>query len=174
MAITQLPSISSQPIVDLNETLQKRRSIRSFKKISLSLEQISQLLWSAQGITDPKNGFRTAPSAGALYPLEIYIIKDDGAWHYLSHKHAIELLSKKDLRQTLSDAALGQSSVANASIDIVITAIYQRTTRKYGERGIRYSHMEAGHAAQNVLLEATALGLGAVPIGAFYDNNFSP
>lgn len=169
MTITQLPSVSSKHIADLNETLRKRRSIRSFKATELSLNQISNLLWAAQGITASYRGFRTAPSAGALYPLELYLIKKDGTWHYLPHQHAIELISEKNLYSELSKAAFGQSPVRQAPINIIITAVYKRVTAKYGTRGIRYSHIEAGHAAQNLLLESTALGLGAVPIGAFHD-----
>jgi SagB-type dehydrogenase family enzyme len=169
MSVIKLPVVSTQQTADLNETLQKRRSIRSFQSKELSQEQIAGLLWAAQGITASFRGYRTAPSAGALYPLELYILKKDGLWHYLPHKHTMKLLFEKDLRSKLSQAALGQSSIKQAPIDIVITGIYERVTAKYGERGIRYTHIEAGHAAQNLLLEAQALGLGAVPIGAFRD-----
>ena len=169
MSVVQLPLVPLKQVADLNDMLQKRRSVRSFQSTELSLNQIAQLLWAAQGITTPNRGFRTSPSAGALYPLEIYVVKSDGVWHYHPHQHAIELLIKKDLRRALSNTAWGQSPVKQAPVDIVITGIYKRVTAKYGDRGIRYTHIEVGHAAQNLLLEATALGLGAVPIGAFHD-----
>ena len=169
MDIVQLPKPKIIKSVPLDDTLQKRRSIRSFGGTPLSLQQISQLLWAAQGVTNAK-GFRTAPSAGALYPLELYIVKTDGVWHYGVCKHVLHLITNGDMRAELSKVALNQNAIANAPVDIVITGIYKRTTKKYGERGVRYVHMEAGHVAQNILLEAVGLNLSAVPIGAFHDN----
>ena len=155
----------------VEEALAERRSVREYADQPLTLAEVSQLLWAAQGITESRMGLRTAPSAGALYPLELYVVKNDGVWHYLPHKHSIELIIENDLRSELSNAALGQSPIKQAPVDIVITGIYKRVTSKYGNRGIRYTHIEAGHAAQNLLLEATALGLVSVPIGAFYDES---
>jgi SagB-type dehydrogenase family enzyme len=155
--------------IPLNKAIQQRRSIRKFNSNELSISQISQLLWAAQGITDPSMNFRAAPSAGALYPLEIYLVKNDGVWHYLNKKHALDQVSKKDLRANLAKAALGQKPVAQASIDIVIAANYKKETLKYGQRGIRYTHIEVGHVAENLVLETVNLGLAGVTIGAFDD-----
>ena len=167
--------ILPQPVtagkVSLEESIFKRRSQREFKKKDLSLEQIGQLLWAAQGITGRRNGLnvRAAPSAGALYPLELYALTKDGLYHYIPQGHKLENLSDKDLRGDLARAALGQGSVASGALHIVICAVYGRVTLKYGQRGKRYVDMEAGHAAQNIHLQAVALGLGSVPIGAFND-----
>jgi SagB-type dehydrogenase family enzyme len=152
----------------LEEVIASRRSMREFADQALSWSDISQLLWSAQGITDP-GGLRTAPSAGALYPLEIYVALPDGAYHYLPCGHAVESVSAGDLRGDLWQAGLRQDALRQASAIFVIAAVYERTEAKYGERAERYVHMEAGHAAQNMLLQAVALELGAVPIGAFSD-----
>lgn len=127
-------------------------------------------MWAAQGISRKSTGFRTAPSAGALYPLEIFLVKSDGVFHYIPDGHKLVKLDSDDLRSNLMKACLFQSFVAEAPVDIVITAIYERTTIKYGKRGIRYVHLEAGHACQNILLQAIALGLGAVSVGAFNDS----
>jgi len=167
--VISLPSPQKKGELSLEEILQKRRSKRVFEPRELTLKQISQLLWACQGITDPSFGGRTAPSAGALYPLEIYVVKKEGVFHYLPEKHALERIKKGDVRKELSDAALGQKPPAKAPVSFVITAVYSRTAAKYGERAERYVKLEAGHACQNLLLQAVALGLGAVPIGAFRD-----
>ena len=167
-----LPPPITKGKVSLEEAIFKRRSQRGFQRKDLSLEQIGQLLWAAQGITAKRGGFnfRAAPSAGAFYPLEIYALTKDGLYHYIPGGHKLENLSDKDLRGDLADAALGQGSVASGALDIVICAVYERVTSKYGQRGVQYVHMEAGHAAQNIHLQAVALGLGSVPIGAFNDD----
>jgi len=170
-----LPEPRYDSDVSLEETLLKRRSIRSYTGEGLTLQEVSQLLWAAQGITDP-SGKRTAPSAGALYPLEVYIVVGDvedivkGVYKYEPQQHELVKVLAGEQRKALAKAALDQQSVAQGAIDIVITAIYKRTTGKYGDRGVRYVHMEAGHAAQNVYLQAVALNLGTVSIGAFYDD----
>ncbi len=169
--IVNLPEPEKKGEMPLEACIEKRRSTRQFKARKLSMEEISQLLWSAQGITDTSRGYRAAPSAGALYPLEIYAVTPEGVYHYLPEKHAMQHHKPEDLRRQLSDAALSQSSVKSAPLDIVVTAVYQRVTRKYGERGIRYTHMEAGHATQNVLLQSVALSLASVPVGAFRDES---
>ncbi len=164
-----LPAPRRDGRLSLEAALSHRRSIRSFTSETLAADQIGQLLWAAQGITDPQ-GFRTAPSAGALYPLECYVVTPDGAFHYDPSRHRLQPRAAKDLRGALAAAALSQSAVSEAPAVIVITAVYERTARKYGvDRARRYATLEAGHAAQNVLLEGVALGLGAVPIGAFDD-----
>ena len=171
-----LPEVRLTSDVSLEETLLHRRSIRDYTDEALSLEEVSQLLWAAQGITEAWGG-RTAPSAGALYPLEVYLVVGDvedltpGVYQYRPYGHELVKVKDGDVRGELAEAALGQDSVRNGAIDIVIAAVYERTTVKYGERGIRYVHMEAGHAAQNVYLQATALDLGTVTIGAFYDDS---
>lgn len=170
----RLPQPRTDSDFSVEETLLKRRSVRSFKDGPLTLSEISQLLWAAQGITS-SNGLRTAPSAGALYPLEVYIIagnvKDlpDGIYNYMPYEHGLVKVAEGDRRDELCTAALGQTSVRNAPAIIVFSAVYERITVKYGERGIQYTHMEAGHAAQNVLLQSVSLGLGTVVIGAFHD-----
>jgi len=162
--------------ISLEQSLLKRRCIRNFSNEALTLQEVSQLLWAAQGITSPK-GYRTCPSAGALYPLEILVITgnvldmDSGAYRYTPKNHELTLTLEGDLRPALAGAGLKQSSIQNAAINFVLSAVYDRTTWKYGQRGIQYVHMETGHAAQNVCLQATALGLGTVMIGAFRDNN---
>jgi SagB-type dehydrogenase family enzyme len=167
----QLPKPVLKGKISLEEAILKRRSERTFIKKDLTLEEISQVLWSAQGITGQRWGysFRAAPSAGALYPMEIYLLSKDGLFHYIPQGHRLEILNEKDLRNALADACLGQESISQAPIDIVICAVYERVTSKYGRRGIRYVDMEAGHIAQNIHLQAVALGLGSVSIGAFSD-----
>ncbi|MGB2728809.1 MAG: SagB/ThcOx family dehydrogenase [Halobacteriota archaeon] len=172
----KLPEPSYTSNVSVEEALSKRRSIRAYSGESLTVEEVSQLLWAAQGITSPGGG-RTAPSAGALYPLELYLVVGDvegidkGVYRYIpGEEHDLEKVKEGDVRAELADAALGQECVNDAAIDIVFTAVYERTTWKYGERGIRYVHIEAGHAAQNVYLQAVSLDLGTVVIGAFIDS----
>jgi SagB-type dehydrogenase family enzyme len=161
------------PILDgqmsLEAALTRRRSTREFEDAPLTMAELSQLLWAAQGITHER-GFRTAPSAGALYPLELYVTTAEGIFHYLPQGHELSIVSHEDVRQALYEAALQQDPVRQAPAVFVVTAVYERTEKKYGtDRGPRYVHLEAGHAAQNLLLQATALGFGAVPIGAFHD-----
>jgi SagB-type dehydrogenase family enzyme len=159
--------------MSLTEAIAKRRSIRDFAPDPLSLEQISQLAWAAQGITEPTRGLRTAPSAGALYPLELYLLTKDGVFHYLPQGHKLIQLSDADRRGDLSKAALDQSSVAQAALDIVIAGVFSRTEAKYRERARQYVYIEAGHVGQNIHLQAVALGLGSVSVGAFRDQAVS-
>jgi len=170
-----LPEPRLKSEVSLEEALLKRRSIREYANLPLTLEDVSQLLWAAQGIT-AKWGGRTAPSAGALYPLEVYLVVGTvenlaaGVYKYKPERHELVKVRDDDVRGELAKAALGQSWVKEGAIDIVIAAVYERTTKKYGDRGMMYTHMEAGHAAQNIYLQAAALDLGMVTIGAFYDD----
>ena len=158
----------------IEQLLAHRRSRREFGSGSLELVEIARLLWAAQGITDPR-GLRTAPSAGALYPLEIHLVSGKvnqltpAVYHYLPQQHALQQTVDGDHRAQLAEAALGQDSVAYAAAVMVLTGVFNRTTHKYGERGIRYVHMEVGHVAQNVYLVAESLGLGTVMVGAFDD-----
>lgn len=164
-----LPSPRTEGPLSLEAALARRRSIRSFTDEPLTLDEIAQLLWAAQGITRDWGG-RTAPSAGALYPLEVSIVTDQGAYHYVPAEHAIVTVAQDDLRPAIWEAGLKQDPLAEAPATVVITAVYERTRPRYSERAELYVHLEAGHAAQNILLQAVALDLGAVPIGAFYED----
>ncbi len=170
----KLPPPKFKSEVSVEEALLERRSVRSYKKEKLKLEEVSQLLWAAQGITADWGG-RTAPSAGATYPLEIYIAVGDveklspGVYHYLPEEHSLKLISEKDVRRELTGAAWGQDYILQAPLSIIIAAEYKRTTGRYGERGKRYVYMEVGHCGQNIHLQCETLGLGTVVIGAFSD-----
>lgn len=170
-----LPAPLQDSAFSLERALHERRSVREFGKAALTQEEVSQLLWAAQGITT-RDGLRTAPSAGALYPLELYLAVgmvrdlDPGVYKYSPAGHKIMKIIAGDQRHKLAAAAYDQDSVAEAAAVLVFTAVERRTTRKYGNRGVRYIHIEVGHASQNVFLEATALGLGAVVVGAFEDD----
>ncbi|MFP4640808.1 MAG: SagB/ThcOx family dehydrogenase [Dehalococcoidia bacterium] len=175
ISTVELPDPRQDSEVSLEEALVGRRSVREYTGEPLTLEEVAQLVWSAQGITAEWGG-RTAPSAGALYPLEVYVVVgnveglDDGLYRYAPEEHGLALLVKDDLQDELAEAALDQEWVKKGAIDIVISAVYRRTTQKYGERGVRYARMEAGHAAQNLYLQTTALDLGMVTVGAFQDS----
>jgi SagB-type dehydrogenase family enzyme len=168
--IITLPPVATKGNVSLEELLWKRRSVREFGSRPLRMDEISRLCFAASGISDKGRGLRTAPSAGALYPLELHVVNREGRYRYLPEKHALSLEKSGDLRKALMKAALGQKPIGSAPCVFIIAAVYERTRKKYGERTERYVHMEAGHAAQNLLLQATALGLGGVPIGAFQDD----
>jgi len=170
MEYITLPEPLLKGKMSVEEAIQKRRSVRSFDSRALSLETISQLLWATQGITEPTYGLRSAPSAGALYPLELYLVKSDGVYHYIPRGHKLERIGQRDVRSALARAALGQGFIAEAPVSIVIAAVASRTTRKYGSRGVRYVHMEVGYAAENLHLQGVALGLGSVSVGAFHDS----
>jgi SagB-type dehydrogenase family enzyme len=169
-----LPQVRLEGNVSLEEALVRRRSIRDYAAEELPLAHVAQLLWAAQGITSEWGG-RTAPSAGALYPLEVYLVTgnvrglDPGIYRYAPKEHELRLIKEEDVRGELAQAALMQTFIQEAAVDIVISAVYKRTTHKYGDRGVRYVHMEAGHAAQNIYLQAAALDLGMVTVGAFDD-----
>ena len=166
----QLPEPSYKGPVSLEETLLRRRSVREFSDQPLAWAAISQLLWAAQGITDAQ-GRRTAPSAGARFPLELYLVTADGLYHYEPEEHSLSQIRDGDLRRAICAASLDQEFLVEAPATLVFAAVYDRTARRYGsERGSRYVYLDVGHAAQNVLLQAVALGLGAVPVGAFDDD----
>jgi SagB-type dehydrogenase family enzyme len=155
-----LPSPRTKGSVSLELCLLRRRPIRTYRRASLTLAEVGQLLWAAQGIT--ADGYlRTAPSAGALYPLEVYVVVG-GLYHYRPDRHHLVLAKSGDLRSQLAQAALAQDCVRDGAITILFAAVYARTSVKYGQRAPRYVHMEAGHAAENVCLQATAMGLGTV------------
>ncbi len=163
--------------MSLEEALVHRRSVREFAPGALTLAEISRLAWAAQGLTAPER--RTAPSAGATYPLEVYLVVGDaenlaaGVYRYRPGRHRLEVVTAGDMRLPLAAAALDQQWISHAAMVVVIAAVFERTTARYGMRGERYVYMEAGHAAQNLLLQAAALGLGARPVGAFNDAEVS-
>jgi len=156
--------------------LENRRSQRSFQDKALSPEQISQILWAAYGITESGRGLRTAPSAGALYPLEIYAVIGNvdgvtpGVYKYIADGHKLALQREGDVRDELSGAAFNQSMVREAPASVFFSAVFSRTTERYGERGRHFIYIEVGHAAQNVYLQAEALGLGTCAIGTVTDD----
>lgn len=170
-----LPAPDTRGRMALEQSLSLRRSVRSYAPGGLSLAEVGQLLWAAQGVTDPRTGYRTAPSAGATFPMEIYVAVGVvegvslGLYRYLPREHRLERLSTGDPRHSLFEAALRQSMVRDAPVVLVITGVTQRTAGRYGERAGRYIAMEAGHVSQNIYLQATAVGLGTVAVGAFDD-----
>lgn len=174
IALTVLPAPRFDGDLSVERALRGRRSVREYTDSALTLAEVSQLLWAAQGVTN-RSGFRTAPSAGALYPLEVYLVAGKvvglrpGVHRYVPRTHTLELVVEGDRREALSVAALEQTFVRDAPVALVFCAVYHRTTAKYGERGIRYVHMEAGHAAQNVYLQAESLHLATAVVGAFRD-----
>ncbi|MFQ6136039.1 MAG: SagB/ThcOx family dehydrogenase [Candidatus Hydrothermarchaeales archaeon] len=163
----KLPKPVPEGDKSLEEVLSERRSIRTFSG-DITDEEISQLLWAAQGITS-EDGLRATPSAGALYPLEIYVLTILGVFRYIPEKHELETIKELDARRDVAKAALKQMFISQAPLVIVITAVFERTMWKYGQRGIRYVYIEVGHAAQNILLQCVSLGLKAVPVGAYKD-----
>jgi len=174
-AMVVLPDPRLSGDVSVEEALTARRSVREYAPEPITLEEASQLLWAAQGVTADWGG-RTAPSAGALYPLEVYVLSlavdglPAGVYRYIPNGHQLALISAGDIPAALKRACPGQPWTGDAAVVLAIAAVYERTTGKYGERGVRYVHMEAGHAAQNVCLQAVALGLGVVTVGAFEDD----
>jgi nitroreductase len=180
----------------LESALRGRRSVREFNREALTLAEVSQLLWATQGMTSAE-GRRTVPSAGALYPLEVFLVTGEvcswegerprepkhpetsglagtlalpiAVYSYRPREHGLVCITEGDNRVKLACAALGQEWLADAPATIAIAAVYERTARKYRQRAERYVHMEAGHAAQNVHLQAAALNLGTVVVGAFDD-----
>jgi SagB-type dehydrogenase family enzyme len=182
-SIYQLPSPRLDGDVSVEQAIANRRSRRDFSDKPLTSTEISQILWAAYGITKPyeepaflRGGLRTAPSAGARYPLNIYLlagnIKDipDGLYLYISKEHQLKKIHDRDIREELAKAALDQLMLKEAAADLVFTATFERTTSKYGERGKkRYVPMDIGHSGQNVYLQAEALGLGTCAVGAFTD-----
>jgi SagB-type dehydrogenase family enzyme len=179
-----LPSPDFEGSISVEEALLHRRSHRSFMKEAISAEDLSQILWAAYGITQPLQGFpqtrgglRTAPSAGARYPLEIYALVgnvrgiEPGVYRYDSREHRITRVIDKDIKQELAAAALNQEMISEAPACLFYSAVYSRTTERYGDRGReRYVCMDLGHSAENVYLQAEALHLGTCAIGAFEDD----
>ena len=178
MELIELPPPVTDGPMSVERAIANRESRRSFGGAPIELSAISQLLWAAQGITDPSRGFRTAPSAGATFPLEVYLAVGDGGqqewvppglYRYVPGRHALELIRSGDIRRDFYRAALRQDAVRIAPAVIILTGVTARTSDRYGARAERYIAMEAGHVSQNIYLQATALGLGTVAIGAFQD-----
>jgi SagB-type dehydrogenase family enzyme len=184
-ATIKLPSPQLKGKVSLEEVIARRRSIRRYRREPLDLSQLSQILWSAQGITGSR-GFRAAPSAGATYPLEIFVVVGGqavivsesrrppqelqaGIYHYEPDSHSLILHKATDLRPDLARATLKQEFIMDAPVAIIICALYHRTSYRYGRRGETYVHIEVGHVGQNIHLQAVALGLATVEVGAFRD-----
>jgi SagB-type dehydrogenase family enzyme len=174
--VIKLPEPRTKGDFSIEEAIERRRSRRSYTNDPVLLADISQLCWAAQGVTDAINRLRAAPSAGALYPIELFLVVgisdlEAGVYHYLSTDHALETVKRGEYRKQLREASLGQEHVANGALDFVIAGIYDRTTAKYGDRGReRYVPMEAGCVAENLYLQAQALGLGTVSVGSFHDD----
>ena len=174
-----LPAPSHKGTVSVEEAIAKRYSVRSYRFEALSLSQLSQVLWSAQGLTE--HGRRAAPSAGATYPLEIFVFVGkggvenlaEGVYRYHIRGHKLGLHREDDLRAQLSRSALGQLFIQKAPVSLVVCAEHERTGRGYGRRAARYVAQETGHVGQNVHLQAVALGLGTVMVGAFNDDEVS-
>ena len=170
----KLPEPAYDGKISVEAALKARKSIRSYSAEPLLLDDVSQLLWAVQGISR-KNRMRTAPSAGALYPLEVYLVAGHvqglqaGIYRYLPHGHELELVESGDRRRELAISALHQNCIEKGAIDLVLAGVYERTSVKYGSRAKRYVHMEIGHAAQNIYLQAVGLDLGTVVVGAFDD-----
>lgn len=191
----RLPAPSTAGGAPLAQAIAARRSVRAYDGKPVPLAAVSQLLWAAQGVTQPapkapatwnakwgewRGGLRSAPSAGALFPLEVYVLAtsvdglDRGLYRYISAEHALvragaASVTAKDLMQ----AAFMQQDIAQAPLAVIITGVYERTAVKYGDRAPRYVHIEAGAAAENLMLQADALGFGTVYIGAFIDDAVS-
>jgi SagB-type dehydrogenase family enzyme len=173
----KLPLAKTEGMVSVEHAIKQRRTHRSFTKKEVGLNQLSQLLWAAGGITED-NGFkRAAPSGGALYPIDIYVAVgrqrvaelDAGLYRYEPNSHMVTHINQQDLRGQIAGASLFQMWMADAPIQVIIVADYSRSTIKYKNRGIRYAMIEAGHMGQNVFLQAEALGLKAGIVGAFND-----
>jgi len=176
-----LPKAKKKGTVSVEEAIQGRRTRRSYSDRALELEVLAQLLWAAQGITGRDGYLRSAPSGGALYPLDIYVVVGSGGvegldqaiYHYLPKQHGLEKITPGDLRGEMARACLGQTWMARAPVSLIITAEYERIEIKYGPRGKRYALIEAGHVGQNIFLQAEALGLGAGIVGAFDDDRLA-
>ena len=173
-----LPKPRLKGEVSVEQAIKHRRTIRSYLSKPLTLEQLSQIFWAAQGITEDRGYKRAAPSGGALYPMDIYAVVGDngvqglkaGIYHYDPHKHAALLVTEGDLREGVARASFSQMWMARAPLNLVVTSEYSRITSKYGSRGKRYAMIEAGHVGQNIFLQAESLGLRAGIVGAFHDN----
>ncbi|MCP4748247.1 MAG: SagB/ThcOx family dehydrogenase [Desulfobacteraceae bacterium] len=173
----KLPPPEYEGTVSVEAAIKQRRTVRAFDSRALNLNQLSQLLWAASGVTQDGGFKRAAPSAGALYPMDVYVVAgqtgveqiEAGIYHYQVGGHLLSPVSQGDMRQSVARASLSQMWMAGSPIIIVISAEYGRVTVKYGKRGIRYAMIEAGHIGQNIFLQAQTLGLEAAIVGAYDD-----
>ena len=170
METIKLPKPRLTGTMSVEEAIRERRSQRAYKDDPLAIDELGQLLWAGQGVTS-EDGRRAAPSAGAIYPMHLYTFQASGVHRYNPAEHSLEPALPGDLRKELSKAALGQETVRNAPLVIVVTADVNKTAVKYGRRAVRYCDLEAGHIAQNIALQAKSLGLGMVTVGAFEDED---
>lgn len=172
-----LPAPEPAVTSSVDQALRQRRSIRSYSDRPLNKEQLSYLLWASTGIQRRERNFefRTAPSAGALYPIETYVVVNNvenvlqGLYHYSIKRHTLEELQTGDISQAITTAAMGQRICSQAAVVFIWTAVFQRTKWRYQDRAYRYIYLDAGHIAQNLALSATSLGLGSCQIGALFD-----
>ena len=175
----ELPAFEPARVMSLDKTLKQRKSIRNFQNRPISKGQLAYLLWASTGIQRVEDGyeFRTAPSAGALYPIETYVVVNNvkslepGVYHYSIRAHQLEQLIQRDLRQQIAAVALGQGMCATAAAVFIFSAVFERCKWKYGQRAYRYIYLDAGHIAENLALAAVSLNLGTCEIGALYDDN---
>jgi SagB-type dehydrogenase family enzyme len=177
----ELPAFEPGKAMSLDKTLRQRKSIRDYQHRPASMGQLAYLLWASTGIQRVEDSyeFRTAPSAGALYPIETYVVVNNvktlepGVYHYAIKSHQLELLQQRDLRRQIADAALGQGMCATAAAVFIWTAVFERCKWKYGQRAYRYIYLDAGHIAENFALAAVSLNLGTCEIGALYDDHIN-
>ncbi len=173
----KLPQPKTEGTISVEQVVAQRRTVRAYSSQAIAQDQLSQLLWSAQGITGSSGYKRAAPSAGALYPMDVYAVvgrdgvarMEAGVYHYEPKGHRLTPITGQDLRNQVARASLSQMWMAQAPINLVISAEYSRATGKYGRRGVRYALIEAGHIGQNLFLQAEALGLKAGIVGAYHD-----
>lgn len=180
LSVVDLPQAEISTNMSVDQAIQNRRSVRRFSATPISLQDVSQLLWAAQGITDPERNFRSTPSAGHVFPMEIYLVAGNngvleleaGIYHYNPFNHTLEMIVKGDQRHNLSQAAHQQKWVNDAPINLVVTGNYHKMQDKYPDKNLstRFVNMEAGHIGENIYLEAVSRGLGTVAIGSFYDD----
>ncbi|MHC4740568.1 MAG: SagB/ThcOx family dehydrogenase [Planctomycetota bacterium] len=174
----ELPSFQPSRLMDLDAVLKQRRSVRDFKPNPISLGQLGYMLWASTGLQRVEGGyeFRTVPSAGALYPIETYVIANDvrklesGVYHYSIKEHKLEEIGRGDFRRQITAAALGQQMCGAAAAVFVWSAVFERCKWKYGQRAYRYIYLDAGHVAENLMLAAVSLNLGSCEIGALFDD----
>ena len=176
-----LPNPEFSPDIQFWDIIQKRQTTRAFKRDPISLMELSQLLFAMSGLTRkfPKFAFRTIPSAGGLFPIEIYVVANNvsdieqGIYHYNIEKHELELLKQGDFRKTIGDACYGQRMVEKSAVNFIWTAMIERTRITYKERAYRFIYLDCGHLGQNFYLAAEALGLSACVVGAYYDDEIN-
>ncbi len=167
--------------IDFLTLISSRKSHRDFLNKEITLNELSTILWCGYGIREKKGNFffRNVPSAGALYPLEIYLMTFNvsglpkGIFHYFPKNHSLELLKEGDFSKELIQASLAQNFVSKGAVTILITSIFRRNMAKYGHRGLRYILLDAGHLAQNMVLGAETLSIGCCPVGAFFDDEIN-